>query len=121
VRYAGKIALYTLQLTAMEEMLVVCGERLRFAAPNAAVRELRVRYWALARVVRRWFFSPPHAAQIAAMLECVLELNSRVQQECGCEGRVAVPRAADHRPLHTRTTRPPPPRSSDRNPSSSRR
>jgi hypothetical protein len=70
------------KLAAVELTLDDCGELLDAAAPSPAVRELRVRHGALARVVGGWRVMPPHAAQLAAMLECALELRGMVVRAC---------------------------------------
>jgi hypothetical protein len=70
------------KLAAVELTLDDCSELLADAAPSPAVRELRVRHGALARVVRGWRVMPPHAAQLAAMLECALELRGMVVRAC---------------------------------------
>src|SRR5262249_43086281 len=63
----------------------------------------------LLRVVRAWQFTPPHAGQVSAMLECVLELSGQVSRECGKLGIVASLRKTPAgRPANAKTTRPPP-------------
>ena len=88
------------QRTVIEEALVEIDDALRSAAPGAAVRELRVRHGALHRVVRGWVHLPPHDAQIAAMLECVLELRGQVVK--------ASPPAREVSAMLRKSTRPPP-------------
>jgi hypothetical protein len=70
------------KLAAVELTLDECGELLAAAAPSPAVRELRVRHGALARVVAGWRVMPPHSAQLAAMLECALDLRGMVVRAC---------------------------------------
>jgi hypothetical protein len=125
--------------------LIEIDERLRASVPGAAVRELRVRHGSLHRVVRGWIHVPPHDAQIAAMLECVLELRGQVARACAppspppkvrrstrppprnsAAARASATQARTTRPpprrdASMRTTRPPPvPRPSDVPPSSRR-
>ena len=88
------------QRTVIEEALVEIDEALRAGAPSAAIRELRVRHGALHRVVRGWTHAPPHDAQIAAMLECVLELRGQVVR--------ASPPAREVSAMVRKSTRPPP-------------
>lgn len=89
---------------------------LRAATPSPAVRELRVRHSALARVVRGWVHVPPHEAQIAAMLECVLELRAQVVRSCPRPPPDAPGprRRTSHPPARFKTTRPPPARETTR-------
>jgi hypothetical protein len=96
------------QLTRIEEALRACDEQLRSAPPSPAVRELRVRQGALARVVRGWAHVPPHDAQVAAMLECALELRALVGRMAARRSTRPPGRGQHARPLHARTTRPPP-------------
>jgi hypothetical protein len=70
------------KLAGVELTLDECHELLAAAAPSPAVRELRVRHAALARVVGGWRVMPPHSAQLAAMLECALELRGLVVRAC---------------------------------------
>jgi hypothetical protein len=65
-------------LAAVEFALFECGEWLRSATPSPSVREFRLRHGALVRVVGGWHAHPPHAAQVAAMLECAQELHAVV-------------------------------------------
>ncbi|MGD0524138.1 MAG: hypothetical protein ABSE49_03275 [Polyangiaceae bacterium] len=90
------------QRTMIEDVLAEIDERLRRSNPGAAVRELRVRHGSLYRVVRGWIHVPPHDAQIAAMLECVLELRGQVLRACG----PTTP--GEPSPAVRRSTRPPP-------------
>ncbi|MGO9835461.1 MAG: hypothetical protein ACLP1X_14705 [Polyangiaceae bacterium] len=71
------------QLQQIEEALFESGDWLRTAQPGPAVRELRVRYGALLRVVGTWATAPPHADQLAAMLECVNDLCAAIARTCG--------------------------------------
>jgi hypothetical protein len=84
----------------IEDALEEIDEALRSGPPGPAIRELRVRQGALFRVVRGWIHLPPHDAQIAAMLECVLELRAQVL-------RVSVP-SRDPPVIVRRGSRPPP-------------
>jgi hypothetical protein len=100
---------------AIDEALAEAEERLRIATPSPAVRELRVRLGTLSRVVRGWDHVPPHDAQIAAMLECALDLRAVVERACeprepAASARRASrpPRTPSARPATARTTRPPP-------------
>ena len=88
------------QRKVIEDDLLEIDARLRAAAPGPALRELRVRHGALSRVVMSWSNVGPHDAQIAAMLECVLELRTLVLRACG-------PGEAG-KSMQVRTTRPPP-------------
>jgi hypothetical protein len=90
------------QRTVIEDALTEIDERLRTSAPSPAVRELRVRHGSLHRVVRGWIHAPPHDAQIAAMLECVLELRGQMARAC------AAPLAGEASSMVRWTTRPPP-------------
>jgi hypothetical protein len=109
------------QRTVIEDTLRAIDERLRSTAPSPAVRELRVRHGSLHRVVRGWLHVPPHDAQVAAMLECVLELRGQVFRACPAAPGTDVPPARrSTRPVprapaaarasasQARTTRPPP-------------
>src|SRR5579883_1489045 len=112
------------QLPAIEQVLTETEALLRAATPSPAVRELRVRQGMLLRVVRGWIHIPPHDAQIAAMLECVLDLRASVVRTCAAtDGSLAsVARRTTRpamarvtaRPAQTRTTRPPPRREATR-------
>jgi hypothetical protein len=66
------------QLALIDETLGECEGILRGVVASPASRELRVRHATLQRVVRGWVHIPPHDAQLAAMLECVLELRGQV-------------------------------------------
>ena len=66
----------------IETTLAELDEVLRAASPGVAVRELRVRHAALARVVRGWALAEPYTAQLAAMRECVAELRDAVKKAC---------------------------------------
>ncbi|HEX8796412.1 MAG TPA: hypothetical protein VF765_35920 [Polyangiaceae bacterium] len=97
------------QRSVIEQHIEELDTWLRAATPSPAVRELRVRHMTLARVVRAWVHQPPHDAQIAAMLECVLELRTQVQRSCPPPPPDApAPRHASRPPARYRTTRPPP-------------
>jgi hypothetical protein len=102
----------------VEQTILEIDELLRAAPPGAAVRELRVRHGALARVVRGWSVAGPHAAQLGAMQECLLELRAAVLKACPARPQA---RGASHPPhpalrptaralpaKHMKTTRPPP-------------
>jgi len=110
------------QRTLIADTLLEIDERLRTSQPSPAVRELRMRHGSLNRVVRGWLHVPPHDAQIAAMLECVLELRGQVARTCaspfGVEASAAArrstrpparsPATARASATQQRTTRPPP-------------
>jgi len=99
----------------IEQYIEELDGRLRAAPPSPAVRELRVRHSTLARVVRSWVHQPPHDAQIAAMLECVLELRTLVQRSCPPPAPDApVARRTSRPPARYKTTRPPPKRETTR-------
>src|SRR5580693_4459683 len=87
------------QLEQIEEALLESGDWLRTAAPGPAVRELRVRYGSLSRVVGSWKMAPPHPDRLAAMLECVSDL-------CGAIVRTCDPSPRDAVKLARRTARP---------------
>jgi len=70
------------QLQQIEEALLESGEWLRAASPGPAVRELRVRYGVLVRVVGSWKLTPPHPDQLAAMLDCVSDLCAAIVRLC---------------------------------------
>jgi len=109
------------QRKVIEDTIVEIDEVLRAAAASPAVRELRVRHGALARVVRTWGHPGPHAAQLGAMMECVLELRAAVLKACPARAREASGHGASRPPArptaralpvkHMKTTRPPPRRS----------
>lgn len=90
------------QRTLIEDTLIEIDEHLRTSVPSPAARELRVRHASLYRVVRGWIHVPPHDAQIAAMLECVLELRGQVARAC------APPFSGEASALVRRSSRPPP-------------
>ena len=90
------------QLQQIEETLFESGDWLRTAQPGPAVRELRVRYGALVRVVGTWATAPPHPDQLAAMLECVNDLCTVITRTCG-------PAARNASKPGRRTARPPTP------------
>jgi len=100
----------------IEATIAELDDVLQGASPSVAVRELRVRHGALARVVRGWGKLGPHDAQLAAMLECVIELRDAVKKTCPPRPRdtaAAVAKAArpTARVLAARaykTTKPPP-------------
>jgi len=110
----------------IEEAIAEIDEILRTAAPSPAVRELRVRHGSLARVVHGWGDTGPHAAQLTAMQECMVELRVAVLKACPPRPRetAAAPAAPaapapQARPTaralpvrHMKTTRPPPRRAS---------
>jgi hypothetical protein len=128
------------KLAAVELTLNECRDLLAAAPPGPAVRELRVRHGALARVTGGWRVNPPHPAQLAAMLECTMDLRAMVVRVCklpppgepttlpGLGPRHSSrppPRSSSWprrvpgaqrstrpppRDMSTRTTRPPPPR-----------
>ena len=93
----------------ISDHLAEIGMRLRASTAGPALRELRVRHGALARVVSSWDHVPPHDAQIAAMLECVLELRGLVLRSCEpAETLRPAGAKAGVRSAQVRTTRPPP-------------
>src|ERR1700689_511839 len=71
------------QLQQIEEALFESGDWLRAAQSGPAVRELRVRYGVLMRVVGSWTMSPPHPDQLAAMLESGHDLCAAIVRTCG--------------------------------------
>jgi len=106
----------------IEQAIAELDEILRAASSGPAVRELRVRHGALARVVRSWGKPGPHAAQLGAMQECILELRTAVLKACPGRPRGASsptvpspqarPTARSPQVKHMKTTRPPPRRAS---------
>ena len=106
----------------IEQAIAELDEILRAAPSGPAVRELRVRHGALARVVRSWGHPGPHAAQLGAMQECMIELRSAVHKACPPRLRGASsptvpspqtrPTARSLPAKHMKTTRPPPRRAS---------
>jgi hypothetical protein len=112
------------QRKVIEDTILEIDEVLRAAAASPAVRELRVRHGALARVVRAWGpvgSAAPHAAQLGAMMECVLELRAAALKACPQRAREAGGHGGSRPPArptaralpvkHMKTTRPPPRRS----------
>jgi hypothetical protein len=98
------------QRQIIEQTILDLDEILRAAPPSPAVRELRVRHGALARVVRGWSDAGPHAAQLGAMQECVLELRAAVLKACPPRQphQALRPTARALPAKHMKTTRPPP-------------
>jgi hypothetical protein len=127
--------------TQIDEALAEADAHLCAAIPGPAVRELRVRLGMLTRVVRGWVNVAPHDAQVAAMLECALDLLAMVQRACPLAEAAPPSRRSSRpasrpqslRPAHARTTRPaprreaslrttrPPPRRAPDGPPSSRK
>jgi hypothetical protein len=106
----------------IEQAIAELDEILREAPSGPAVRELRVRHGALARVVRSWGQPGPHAAQLGAMQECMIELRGAVLKACPVRPRGASsptvpapktrPTARSPQVKQMKTTRPPPRRAS---------
>jgi hypothetical protein len=112
------------QRTVIEQALDEVDAALRSASPSPAVRELRVRHLMLRRVVQGWAHAVPHDPQIAAMLECALDLQGQVLRVCAASPappavapripsrppslRAIPARPLPARPTHAMTTRPPP-------------
>jgi hypothetical protein len=99
------------KLRQIEESLFEASDWLGALPAGPAVRELRVRYAALVRVVGSWKMVTPHPDQLAAMLECVTDLCAAILRTCG-------PAARDGSRLGRRSGGPsrPAPRSSSRSP-----
>jgi hypothetical protein len=95
--------------TVIDDALNEIEALLRGVPTSPAIRELRVRHGGLSRVVRGWMQVPAHESQIAAMLDCVLELHGQVLRTCAL-GHPTSPSPSRTHPsaLHIRTTRPPP-------------
>jgi hypothetical protein len=94
--------------TVIDDALNEIEALLRGVPPSPAIRELRVRHAGLSRVVRGWVHVPAHEAQLAAMLDCVLELHSQVLRASVLRDPPSRLSGTHPSAPHIRTTRPPP-------------